>query len=142
MRRFERKIEFRYLPAADEAALLVEKSAAPLDAKIAQACVGVATKARQMAETAEVVAPLDPASLIYWASQIAERMQAAAIRYNNSASASLKSAIKAQIITLAQEEAETTWMPAVVAPDLNGVLPIGKLTALKDVVRDQFTANL
>jgi hypothetical protein len=94
-----------------------------------------------MAETAEVASPLDPGSLIYWASQVAARMRAESIKWSGS-SASTKSTLKTQVIAIAQCEAETTWLPAVVAPDLNGVLPIGKLTALKDVVRDQFNANL
>lgn len=142
MRRFQRKIEFRYLDAESEAALLVEKSTAPLDVKIAKSCVAVATKARQMSETGEVSAPLDPGSLIYWASQLAERLNAESIRWNSSASASIKTSTRTRIITLAQAEAETTWIPAVLAPDLSGVLPLGKITALKDVVRDQFAANL
>jgi len=142
MRRFQRKVEFRYLDADLEAALLIEKSSATLDPKVAKACVGVATKVRQMAETAEVSAPLDPGSLIYWANQVAERMKAESLLWNPKASASIKTTIRTRLITLAQEEAETTWIPAVLAPDLSGVLPLGKITALKDVVRDQFTANL
>lgn len=130
LRRFPRKVEFRYLAPDDEAQLLVEKTGA--GARLAKACVAVATKLRQMAETAEVAAPLDPASLIVWTQAIAERAQFEKIKLAN----------KTRLIEIAQAEARTTWLLGVLAVDLNGLLPDGKVAGLLDTIRDLFIANL
>jgi MoxR-like ATPase len=132
MRRLKRKIEFRYLKADDEVALLVEKSPVTLDRKVAQACVGVANQVRAMSATGEVSAPLDTGSLIYWTSEIAVRWK----------SLGASARVRSTAITIAQEEASTIWIPAVLAPDLNGQMPDAKVASMNDIIRDQFTANL
>ena len=131
MRRLKRKIEFRYLKAEDEVALVIEKSPVALDRKVAQACVGVANQIRAMSATGEVSAPLDTGSLIYWTSEIAVRWK----------SLGASARVRSTAITVAQEEASTIWIPAVLAPDLNGQMPDAKVASMNDIIRDQFTAQ-
>ena len=132
LRRLKRKIEFRYLKADDEITLLIEKSPVTLDRKIAQACVSVANQVRAMSATAEVSTPLDTGSLIYWTGEIAARWK----------SLGATARTRATAIAVAQEEAATIWIPAVLAPDLNGQMPDAKIASMNDIIRDQFTANL
>jgi MoxR-like ATPase len=129
LRRMKRKIEFRYLLAPDEIALLIERTP-KLDLKVAKALVGVANQVRAMANTAEVSAPLDTDSLLFWAAEVAARAQLLAPFARTCAA----------YTTIAQEEARTTWFPAVLPLNLNGLMPDNP--GLLGVIRDQFAANM
>lgn len=120
-RRFEIQLDFDFLPAQQEAAVLVARTG--IEEGVAHVMAQVAARTRELYATAELPAPLDTASLLVWAEEVAARWERPTL---------------AQLIAAAR----ITWLARVAGRDHRGRINDGNAMAVEDVIRDIWAAHM